>query len=104
MSFPGPQKDKIEYFVYELYKGNSGKKISKQDIMPKVQKWHFAPDTQVFFEELPDQSFDEQGLINALNHVITSRGRAQAIGGTIQKVTNVPPDWQQAHQQEMASD
>lgn len=96
-SFPGPQKNKMDAFIYHLYEGHQDKKLSKQDILHQVEAAPFAADTQVFFEELPDRSYNEDELIKQLNDIITRRGRAHAIGGTLQKLNSIPPDWQQAY-------
>lgn len=95
-SFPGPQKNKMEFFIYRLYQGNPKQELSKQGIMAKVRPFPFSPDVQVFFEELPDRSFDEDQLIKELNRIITKRGRADAIGGTLHRLDHIPPEWEQA--------
>lgn len=97
-SFPGPQKTKIETFIYHLYEGKKGQKLSKNEIMPRVQRFEFAPDVQVFFEQLPEGSYDQDSLIHELNRIIESRGRAPAIGGLIEKREQIPPDWEEAYQ------
>jgi hypothetical protein len=76
------QKDKIQSFIDNLYQ-KENKKISKEDILSQVQKAKFAADVVVFFKELPDQEYDENSLINALNNVIHERGREDAIGGLL---------------------
>jgi hypothetical protein len=102
MSFPGPQKNKMEFFIHRLYDGRHGQQLTKDTLMPKVEAFAFAPDVQVFFEELPDGSYDEPGLVRALNTVITRRGRADAIGGTLAVLDTVPQGWEEAYQEEYA--
>ncbi len=97
--FPGPQKNKIEFFVHHLYEGKGGKKLSKEEIRQAASRFQFAPDVEVFFKEIPEGSYSEDELIDQLNRVITSRGREQAIGGTLHKLTHVPPEWQHAYEQ-----
>ena len=97
-SFPGPQKNKMEFFIAKIYGGNKNNKLSKQEIMDKVRPFQFAPDVQVFFEGLPGGQYTEQQLIDKLNAIITSRGRAHAIGGTLQRLNQIPPEWETAYQ------
>lgn len=97
-SFPGPQKNKMEFFIAKIYRGDSRKTLSKQDIMSKVRPFPFASDVQIFFEELPNGDYTEKQLIDKLNDIITSRGRADAIGGTLTELQQIPPDWEQAYQ------
>ncbi len=96
--FPS-QKAKMETFVYYLYEGKKGKKLSKQETLSRVSGFKFAPDEEVFFKELPEGSYDEDSLIQALNRVIQSRGRAHAIGGMLEKRTQIPQEWQTAYHQ-----
>ena len=97
-SFPGSQKNKIEFFIHRLYQGHEGEKLSKSEIMPKVQAFPFAPDEQVFFEELPDRSYSQKELVKALNDIMQRRGRVQAMGGLldIRNVEHPPAEWEEA--------
>lgn len=83
-SLPGLQKNKIEYFVHRLYEEQGGRRLSKSAIMPKVQQAKFAPDVPVFFEELPESNYDEEGPIRALNEGISCRARVGAVGGLLE--------------------
>ena len=77
----------------------TGSLSGKQQIMSQVQTFPSASDVQVFFEELPEGSYDQHELVNQLNQIITRRGRAQAIGGILDlhTVQHIPPNWEQAY-------
>jgi hypothetical protein len=102
-NFPGPEKNKMEAFIYHLYEGKEGTRLSKQEIVSRAYAGHLATDVQVFFEEIPDGNYTEDRLIEALNHVITRRGREHAIGGTLKRLHSIPPNWQDAYQQTYGS-
>ncbi len=89
----------MEFFIHRLYQDRPNHKLSKQQIMPQVQAFPFASDVQVFFEELPNGSYDQHELVNQLNQIITRRGRAQAIEGTLDlhTVQHTPPAWGQVY-------
>ncbi len=98
-SFPGPQKNKIETFIYHLYEGKEGRKLSKSEIIPKVQNFMFAADEEIFFKELPEGSYDEDSLIRELNRIIQQRGRVHAIGGLLEKRRQIPEEWERAYRE-----
>lgn len=52
---------------------------------------------QVFFEELPEGSYDQDSLIKELNRIIEQRGRAHAIGGLLEKREQIPEEWEKAY-------
>lgn len=78
------EKDKIADFIGQLYGENKGKKISRQDIISRASSAVFPADIEVFFKELPEQSYDEGKLIDNLNMIVSRRNRTEAIGGKIE--------------------
>ena len=97
-AFPN-QKTKMETFIHFLYEGRKGRKLSKQEILPKVYDFKFAADEEIFFKELPEGSYDEESLIRELNRIIESRGRASAIGGLLEKREHIPEQWERAYKE-----
>jgi hypothetical protein len=85
------QRDKIESFIQEQFNKSKGKKITKTSLLESAQSETFAADVVIFFKQIPDQSYDQDSLIDALNTVIRQRGRTDAIGGLLripEKVTS----------------
>lgn len=89
----------MEAFVYHLFKDEHKDRVSKQNLMPQVRQTKFVPDVEIFFKELPDRTYTEDDLINELNTIIQQRGRADAIGGTLERIDSIPPDWQHSYQE-----
>ncbi len=77
------EKEKIQGFIQQLYGKDKDRKISKQEIISKASSAVFPADVEIFFKELPEQSFDEGKLIDNLNSIIAKRDRTQAIGGKL---------------------
>jgi hypothetical protein len=79
-SIPEPRKDNIEYFIHLLYQGNPNQILSKQQIIRMTQGAFSAPAVRMLFEALPDQSYSEPELFNAMSKII-KRSRSHVGGG-----------------------
>jgi hypothetical protein len=75
------QKDNIEYFIHLLYQGDPNQILSKQQIIRMTQGvFAAAPAVRLLFEALPDQSYSEPELFNAMGEII-KRSRSHASAG-----------------------
>jgi hypothetical protein len=79
------EKDRISSFIHQLYGEKSEKQIAKKDIISRASSQVFPADVEIFFKELPEQSYDETKLIDNLNSIISRRDRANAIGGLLER-------------------
>jgi hypothetical protein len=78
-------KDKIQGFVYRLYRENRGRELSKYEILTALDTTDLTPYEQALFEQIPSgRRYDEPGLIAALNVVIQRRGKEESFGGALE--------------------
>ncbi len=80
----------VESFIFRLFDARKEKKVSKQDMLSRIEPFALAPDVHTFFQALPDRTYSEEELVDGLNDVIRRQGRMEEFGGPIAKIEHTP--------------
>lgn len=96
-SFPGPQKEMVEKFIFRLFEERRGGTATKEDILVRAEPFALAPDVLVFFEALPERPLREDELIAELNSIIERFGRTNEFGGLLEKIDHTPEGRKEAY-------
>ncbi len=80
------EREKIEGFIFRLFKGSPGHRLNKQAILDKALTAQLDSSLRSMLEELPVRDYDEDNLLIELNDLIEKKEeKKELVGGVLRK-------------------